>query len=176
MLIQEISEMRALIRLVSLRARVAVLEGHIDDAFHWIQTGFAMARHASQGPLLIQSLVGVSLSQTMSRPLEDLIQAPGAPNLFWALSHRPRPLTDFSAGFESERFLLEKRDSVASASSTALPGAWRRGGNSRPSCKKSSSGLRRSPMVRRIPSCGTGRTDWAWPAWFSRFIPRPSAP
>jgi hypothetical protein len=107
-LIQEISEMRALIRLVALRARVAVLDGHLDEAFHWIQTGFAMARHSSQGPLLIQSLVGVSLSQTMGRPLEDLIQAPGAPSLFWALSHRPRPLTDFSAGFESERFLLEK--------------------------------------------------------------------
>jgi hypothetical protein len=107
-LIQEISEMRALIRLVALRARVAVLDGHIDDAFHWIQTGFAMARHASGGPLLIQSLVGVSLSQTMSKPLEDLIQAPGVPSLFWALSHRPRPLTEFSAGFESERFLLEK--------------------------------------------------------------------
>ena len=108
LLMQEISEMRALIRLVALRARVAVLEGHLDEAVHWLQTGFAMARHTSQGPLLVQSLVGVSLSQTMSRPLEDLIQAPGAPNLFWALSHRPRPLTDFSGAFESERFLLER--------------------------------------------------------------------
>ena len=44
----------------------------------------------------------------MCRPLEDLIQAPGVPSLYWALSHRPRPLTDFSAGFESERFLLER--------------------------------------------------------------------
>ena len=78
-LIQEISEMRSLIRLVALRARVAVLEAHIDEAIRWIQTGFAMARHASQGPLLIQSLVGVSMSQTMSRPLEDLIQAPARP-------------------------------------------------------------------------------------------------
>jgi hypothetical protein len=108
LLIQEISEMRGLIRLVSLKARMAVLAGHNDLAFHWIQTGFAMARHASSGPLLIQSLVGVSLSQTMSKALEDLIQAPGAPNFFWALSHRPRPLTDFSGAFESERFLLER--------------------------------------------------------------------
>jgi hypothetical protein len=108
LLIQEISEMRALIRLVSLRARVAVLDGHIDDAFHWIQTGFAMARHCSQGPLLIQSLIGVSLSQTMCKPLEDLIQAPGVPSMFWALSHRPRPITDLTGGFESERFLLER--------------------------------------------------------------------
>jgi hypothetical protein len=107
-LIQEISEMRALIRLVALRARIAVLDGRIDGAFHWIQTGFAMARHCSQGPLLIQALIGVSLSQSMSRPLEDLVQAPGAPSYFWAISHRPRPLVDFSGGFESERFLVER--------------------------------------------------------------------
>jgi hypothetical protein len=44
----------------------------------------------------------------MSKPLEDLIQAPGAPSMYWALAHRPRPLTDFSAAFESERFLLER--------------------------------------------------------------------
>ena len=85
-----------------------MLEGHIDEAFHWIQTGFAMARHASQGPLLVQSLVSVNLSQSMCVPLEDLVQAPGTPSLFWAISQRPRPLTDFSAGFESERFLLER--------------------------------------------------------------------
>ncbi len=107
LLIEEIQQMRSLIWLVSLRARMAVLEGNIDGAMHWIQVGFAVGRHVSEGPLIIQALVGVHVCQIMCRPLEDLIQAPGAPNLFWALAHRPRPLTDFSAGFESERFLLE---------------------------------------------------------------------
>ncbi len=108
LLIEEISEMRALIRIVSLKARVAVLEAKTDEAMHWIGTGFAMARHCSQGPLLIQSLVGVHLSQVMCKPLEDLIQLPGVPSMYWALSHRPRPLTDFSSALESERFLLER--------------------------------------------------------------------
>jgi hypothetical protein len=107
LLIEEIQQMRSLVGLVSLRARMAILDGNIDQAMHWIQVGFAVARHVSEGPLVIQSLIGVSLCQVMCRALEDLIQAPGAPNLFWALSHRPRPLIDFSAGFESERFLLE---------------------------------------------------------------------
>ena len=108
LLIGEIQQMRALIRLVSLRARLAVLDGHLDDAVHWIQTGFAMARHTSLGPVLIQSLIGVSMSQVMCIPLEDLIQAPGAPSLYWALAHRNRPLIDFSASLEGERFLLER--------------------------------------------------------------------
>jgi hypothetical protein len=108
LLLEEIQQMRTLARLVALRARVAMLEGRFDDAFHWIQTGFAMARHASEGPLLIQSLVGAHITRLISRPLEDLIQAPGAPSLYWAMSRRPHPLTDFSAGYEGERFLLER--------------------------------------------------------------------
>jgi hypothetical protein len=107
LLIEEIQQMRSLIWLVSLKARMAVLGGDIDQAMHWIQVGFAVARHVSEGPLIIQSLIGVHLCQVMCKPLEDLIQAPGVPSLYWALSHRPRPLTDFSAGFENERFLLE---------------------------------------------------------------------
>ena len=76
LLIEEIQQMRSLIWLVSLRARMAVLEGNIDGAMHWIQVGFARARHVSEGPLIIQSLVGVHVCQIMCRPLEDLIQAP----------------------------------------------------------------------------------------------------
>jgi hypothetical protein len=107
LMIGEIQQMRSLNRLVLLRARLAVIEGRIDDAVHWIQTGFAMARHSSEGPLLIQSLVGAAMSQQICGALEDLIQAPGAPNLYWALAHRPRPLVDFSTSLESERLLLE---------------------------------------------------------------------
>jgi hypothetical protein len=107
LMIGEIQQMRSLNRLVLLRARLAVAEGRIDDAVHWIQTGFAMARHSSEGPLLIQSLVGAAISLQICVALEDLIQAPGAPNLYWALAHRPRPLVDFSTSLESERLLLE---------------------------------------------------------------------
>ena len=65
LLVEEMQQMRALIRLVSLRARLAVIDRRMDDAMHWIQTGFAMARHTSDGPLLIQSLIGAAMSQTM---------------------------------------------------------------------------------------------------------------
>ena len=176
LLIEEISEMRALIRLVSLKARVAVLEAKIDEAMHWIETGFAMARHSSQGPLLIQSLVGVHLSQMMCRPLEDLIQLPGAPSMYWALSHRPRPLTEFSTAIESERFLLERE--IPSLASLDGP-AW--------SVERGRQfwdrAARKGPQVcgdcRRalgIPGCENGCKKLGWPAWFCRFIPMPNVP
>ncbi|MFI5460075.1 MAG: hypothetical protein ACHRXM_32045 [Isosphaerales bacterium] len=108
LMLPEMQEMRALGRLVALRARFAVLDGKIDEAVYWIQTGYAMARHVSEGPILIQSLVGVSLSELMAKVLEDLIQAPGTPSLYWALANRPRPFIDMTAAYEGERFDLER--------------------------------------------------------------------
>ncbi len=108
LMLPEIQDVRGLGRLVALRARMAVLDGKIDEAVYWIQTGYAMARHVSEGPLLIQALVGVSLSGVMAKPLEDLIQAPGTPSLYWALATRPRPFIDMTAAYEGERFDLER--------------------------------------------------------------------
>jgi hypothetical protein len=108
LLLPEIQNMRALIRLVALKARLAVVDGKIDEAVEWLQTGYAMARHVSEGPILLQGLVGVSLTGVMVRPLEDLIQAPGVPSLFWALADRPRPFINLAEAAEGERFLLER--------------------------------------------------------------------
>ena len=108
LMINEIQQMRPLARLVALRVRVAILENKLDDAVHWLQTGFAMGRHVSQGPILVQSLVGVAFSAILAKPMEDLIQAPGMPSLYWALANRPRPFIDLSPALEGERFLLER--------------------------------------------------------------------
>jgi len=104
----EIQEMRGLGRLMQLKVRVAILDGKTDEAMHWIETGFAMGRHVSQGPLAIQALVGVAIGRTMTSRLEDLIQAPGGPSLYWALADRPRPFIDMRRAMEGERHVLEK--------------------------------------------------------------------
>ena len=162
LLIGEIQQMRALIRLVSLRARLAVLDGHLDDAVHWIQTGFAMARHTSLGPVLIQSLIGVSMSQVMCIPLEDLIQAPGAPSLYWALRTGIGRLSTFPRASRASAFCWSARYRRC-ASSTARPGASKKRGNSRPSCNESSPGMQTWPMAPKVRACEAGPTDWAWP-------------
>jgi hypothetical protein len=46
----------------------------------------------------------------MSKPLEDLIQSPGMPSLYWALAGRPRPFIDLTPAYEGERFLLEREN------------------------------------------------------------------
>ena len=104
----EIQEMRGLGRLMQLKVRLAILDGKTDEAMHWIETGLVMGRHVSQGPLVIQALIGVAIGRTMTRCLEDLIQAPGGPSLYWALADRPRPFIDMRRAMEGERYLLEK--------------------------------------------------------------------
>ena len=104
----EIQEMRALARMIAVRIRVAILENKLDEAVHWLQIGLTMARHVSQGPTLIQSLVGLAFCGQLTKPVEDLIQAPGMPSLYWALANRPRPFIDLDPALEGERFILER--------------------------------------------------------------------
>ena len=42
LMIEEVQQMRAVVRLVFLRARVSIRENQLDDAFHRIQVGHAM--------------------------------------------------------------------------------------------------------------------------------------
>ena len=108
MQLPELQEMRGLGRLMKLKVRVAILDGKTDEAMHWIETGLAMGRHISQGPLVIQALIGVAISRNFTDCLEDLIQAPGCPSLYWALADRPRPFIDMRRAMEGERYVLEK--------------------------------------------------------------------
>jgi hypothetical protein len=104
----ELQELRTLNRLMKLKVRVAILDGQTDEAMHWIDTGLAMGRHISQGPLMIQALIGIAISRNFTDCLKDLIQAPGCPSLYWALVDRPRPFIDMRRAMEGERHVLER--------------------------------------------------------------------
>jgi len=104
----EIQDLRGLARILQLQARLAILDGKTDAAMHWIETGLVLGRHISQGPLMIQALIGVSIDLSMTRRLEELIQARSTPSLYWALADRPRPLIDMRHSIEGEGYALEK--------------------------------------------------------------------
>ena len=104
----EMQELRGLARLVAVKARLAILDGKTDEAFHWISVGLTMGRHAAQGPFMVLSLVGSSVDSLMNQCLLELIQAPSTPSLVWALADRPRPFIDMRNPQNGERFLLEK--------------------------------------------------------------------
>jgi hypothetical protein len=108
LLLPEIQEMRSLARLVNVKIRLAVFDQKTDLALHWIQVQGSIARHVAEGPTIIQALVGLAITNIFFQPLEELIQNPGVPSLYWALAARPHPFIDLSQAVDGERTLLER--------------------------------------------------------------------
>ena len=102
MLLPELQPLRSLGRLVALKARLEIADRKFDEAIHTLQTGFALARHVGQGGTLIHGLVGIAIGQLMSARVQELVQQPGVPNLYWALTALPQPLIDLRPAVETE--------------------------------------------------------------------------
>jgi len=101
-LLPEIQQSRSYSRLLSAKAHLEIAEGRYDDAVRTLQCGYAQARHLTQSPTLVSDLVGATAALTMSHQVQQFIQQPDAPNLYWALSTLPRPIVDFRLGGEAE--------------------------------------------------------------------------
>lgn len=98
----ELQESRALARLVALKVRLEIAEGHFDEAIHWLAIGFALARNVADQPTLVGGLVGMAIAGVMLDSVEALIELPDAPNVYWALTALPTPLVDLRDALEME--------------------------------------------------------------------------
>ena len=99
----DLQPMREIAPLLALRVRFELAEGKTDEAARTLQTGFAMARDVADAPNLICALVGMAISVIMLDRLEEFIQQPDAPNLYWPLTDLPRPLFDLRKPMQGER-------------------------------------------------------------------------
>lgn len=102
MLLPEATASRSLARLLALKARLQIAEGHLVEAQKTIRTMYTVARHVSEQPFLISRLVGFVIAEIATQRVEELIQADDAPNLYWALTDLPNPIIDLRGGFEYE--------------------------------------------------------------------------
>jgi hypothetical protein len=89
----EIQGMREIAHLLALRCRVELAERNYEAALRTLQTGFTLARHVASS-LLLEDLVGIAIASIMLSRIEEWVQIPGSPNLYWALTDLPRPLFD----------------------------------------------------------------------------------
>jgi hypothetical protein len=106
-LLPEVQKLRELARLLSLRIRLRTAEGDFEGALADVRTGFALARHAGDGPTLIQALVGFALFQIFAQRLEQMLEMPDCPNMYWALTALPRPFHDMRRPLEGETRMIE---------------------------------------------------------------------
>ena len=116
-LLPDVQTMRSLARALAARFRVEVAGGRVDDAIRTAKTMFAMARHLGEHPTYIGDLVGMAIAAITIGPLEELLQQPECPNLYWALTDLPIPLVSMRLGIEGERltvwWLFRDLDSTA---------------------------------------------------------------
>jgi hypothetical protein len=106
LLLPDVQQMRALASALKVRFRAEAALGRYDDALRTAKTMFALSRHMGEHPTLIGDLVGIAIATITIGPLEEMLQQPGCPNLYWALTNLPNPLISVATGMEGERVLV----------------------------------------------------------------------
>jgi hypothetical protein len=112
LLLPDLQKMRQLANELQKRFRDEVNQRRFDDALVTAKTMFALSRHMGEHPTLIGGLVAIAISAVTIAPLEEMLQQPGCPNLYWALTHLPAPFISIGIGLEGERIFIatELRD------------------------------------------------------------------
>ena len=106
MLLPNLSTYRRIIKAMKLQIRLHIADGQTDQAMEKMQHSIEMGRNVAEGPTLIQDLVGVAITAMMMGEVEELIQRPDSPNLYWALTALPDPMIDMYSSLEYERECL----------------------------------------------------------------------
>jgi hypothetical protein len=100
---------------LKVRCRGAIADGRYDDAVATAKTMFALARHMQAHPSIIADLIGFAIAGVALGPLEEMIQQPGCPNLYWALTDLPRPFIDLRKGLQMERLMWDPEFALLSS-------------------------------------------------------------
>ncbi|HEV2971647.1 MAG TPA: hypothetical protein VGY55_16845 [Pirellulales bacterium] len=95
-----------LVDALAVRLRCEIAGRRFDNAMVTAKTMFAISRHLGEHPSLVGALYGYDVAHRALDRLEEMIQQPGCPNLYWALTNLPNPLIDLEKGAQSERMLF----------------------------------------------------------------------
>jgi hypothetical protein len=101
----ELGPLRVLGEALQARFRIDVAGRRFDDAVRDAKTMFALARHLGEHPTGAANRVGLRIAGRALDTLEEMVQQPGCPNFYWALTDLPRPLVDLRKGVQGDRAL-----------------------------------------------------------------------
>jgi len=98
----ELQDLRLLANILNARCRLELSEGKFDQAAGSLRIGLILAQHVGDGDTLIQALVGNAIATVMFGRVEEWMQIPSSPNLYWALTALPVPFLDGRHAIEFE--------------------------------------------------------------------------
>jgi hypothetical protein len=101
----ELRPIRILATALQVRFRGRAAGRWFDDAVGTAKTMFALARHLGECPAGSANLVGLEVAELALDTLEEMVQQPGCPNLYWALTDLPGPLVELRKGLQGDRVL-----------------------------------------------------------------------
>jgi hypothetical protein len=101
-LLPQLNPLRTLGKILKVRALREIDQGKIDDAVKTMRLGYEMADKVGEIGVLVCGLISMSISLQMNECLEQLMNRPDAPNLYWALSEFPNRQSVLSASIDGE--------------------------------------------------------------------------
>src|SRR5262249_61666381 len=102
----DLAPLRILGWSLQVRFRAEVARRDFNDAVRTAKTMLALARHLGEHPTSAANLLGISIAEMALDTLEEMVQQPGCPNLYWALTDLPCPVVDLRKGVHGQRTLL----------------------------------------------------------------------
>lgn len=106
LLLPDLQQMRTLTFALKVRCRGEVALHRFDDALRTAKTMFALSRHMAEHPTLVADIIGIAMAMVAIGPVEEILEQPGCPNLYWALTNLPKPLICLDRGMEGERLVI----------------------------------------------------------------------
>jgi hypothetical protein len=99
----EVAPLQVLAEALQVRFRFEVAKRRFDDAIGTAKTMLALSRHLGEHPSEVADLIGLGAAHLALNSLEEMVQQPGCPNLYWALTDLPCPLVDLHKGVQGDR-------------------------------------------------------------------------
>ncbi len=106
MLPAELGPLQLLAAALHVRFRGEVAARRFDDAIRTAKTMLALGRHLGEHPTEVANLIGLSTAHLALDSLEEMVQQPGCPNLYWALTDLPCPMVDLHRGVQGDRTIV----------------------------------------------------------------------
>src|SRR5262249_17206925 len=103
----DLAPLRILGWSLQVRFRAEVARRDFNDAVRTAKTMLALARHLGEHPTSAANLLGISIAEMALDTLEEMVQQPGCPNLYWALTDLPCPVADLRKGFQGDRATVD---------------------------------------------------------------------